>query len=221
MKRKTGKTAWERKQLCEFSYLEEWFFDECIIKNNLEKQYDIVNEYCEFPYFIDFAFLNIKVAVELDGKCHFIHGEKRKDHDKIKDEHLIKNGWKIFRICYNENNVKTINEFLAYISEIKAGKKILENRTYKYKEIKNRKNRKKRTFKKYLEDKRIKNFEKNKPLIEKIKNSNINFSKFGWVKKVAEIIGKKSQKVNCWMKIYMNDFYEEKCFKRKNGSPKR
>lgn len=44
--------------------------------------------------------------------------------------------------------------------------------------------------------------------------SNINFSKFGWVKLAAEIIEIKDQKVGSWMKRNMPDFYNEKCFKR-------
>lgn len=50
-----------------------------------------------------------------------------------------------------------------------------------------------------------------------IENSNINFSKFGWVKEVAKIINKPPQKVNSWMKRMMPEFYENKCFKRKNA----
>ena len=58
---------------------------------------------------------------------------------------------------------------------------------------------------------------KNKPLINLIKNSNINFSKFGWVKQVAKLINKHPQKINAWMKKYMKDFYENNCYKRKTG----
>ena len=126
------------------SYLEQWFYDNVIIKYNLTEKYDIVNELCVYPYFIDFAFQNINVAVELDGKCHFIHGETRNGHDRKKDNFLIEKGWKVFRIGYTENNEETINEFLSYISKIEAGEKILEARVFKYKEIK--KEKKKRTW---------------------------------------------------------------------------
>lgn len=53
------------------------------------------------------------------------------------------------------------------------------------------------------------------PLIDKILNSGIDFSKFGWVGKVSIILNKKPQKVNQWMKKYMPEFYENNCFKRK------
>ena len=51
--------------------------------------------------------------------------------------------------------------------------------------------------------------------IDLVLNSNIDFSRQGWVSKVAKIIDKQPQKVNGWMKRFMNDFYEENCFKRK------
>jgi len=46
-------------------------------------------------------------------------------------------------------------------------------------------------------------------------NSDIDFSKFGWVNNVANIIKQKPQKVKVWMKKYMLDFYNKNCFKRK------
>ena len=49
-----------------------------------------------------------------------------------------------------------------------------------------------------------------------ILNSDIDFSKSGWVSKASKIIGITPQAVSKWMKRNMPDFYEEKCFKRKN-----
>lgn len=56
--------------------------------------------------------------------------------------------------------------------------------------------------------------ERNDPLVEKVLSSGIDFSKMGWVKEVAMLLGKREQKINGWMKKYMPDFYEERCFKR-------
>lgn len=50
-----------------------------------------------------------------------------------------------------------------------------------------------------------------------VKNSNIDFSKFGWVGKVAKLIEVKPQKVSGWMNKYMHEFYHNYCFKRKSG----
>lgn len=68
------------------SYLEAWFYDKVIVRNELESKYDIVNEYCEYPYFLDFAFVNERIDVELDGKYHQI--EDRRKHDEKRAAYL-------------------------------------------------------------------------------------------------------------------------------------
>ncbi|MFA5299168.1 MAG: HNH endonuclease signature motif containing protein [Lutibacter sp.] len=50
-----------------------------------------------------------------------------------------------------------------------------------------------------------------------VKNSDIDFSNFGWVGKVSKIIEVKPQKVGRWMNKYMHEFYHNLCFKRKSG----
>ncbi len=50
--------------------------------------------------------------------------------------------------------------------------------------------------------------------IDMVLTSGIDFTKFGWVTKLSDIIGKKPQRVHKWMKQFMPDFYNEKCFKR-------
>ena len=56
--------------------------------------------------------------------------------------------------------------------------------------------------------------ERNSKYVKIIQESDINFSKFGWVNKVSSIIGIKHQKVNLWMKRMMPEFYENECFKK-------
>ncbi len=51
--------------------------------------------------------------------------------------------------------------------------------------------------------------EKEKINIEIVKNSNIDFSKFGWVTRVAELIKKHPQKINNWMKKYLPEILEK------------
>lgn len=48
----------------------------------------------------------------------------------------------------------------------------------------------------------------------RIKNSSIDFSKHGWVRLAADIIGVRHQHVCKWMRKHMGGFYQEKCFKR-------
>jgi hypothetical protein len=53
-------------------------------------------------------------------------------------------------------------------------------------------------------------------------NSDIEFSKYGWVEKLAKEFNLSPQKINKWMKTHMPEFYYEKCFIRKKelaGAP--
>lgn len=61
---------------------------------------------------------------------------------------------------------------------------------------------------------------KNEPFILEIMNSDINFSRSGWVTKVSKILKIQHQKVLKWMIRFMPEFYEEKCFKRKSSKNK-
>lgn len=62
----------------------------------MPKKFQIVREYSVFPYFIDFAFPQIMLAVEIDGSQHEIKDRKKRDMEK--DIHLNNNGWRVYRI---------------------------------------------------------------------------------------------------------------------------
>lgn len=212
LSKKSGKTAWERRSNGEMSFLEKWFFDEIIVENKLFNKYDVIYDYPVYPYFIDFAFLNIKLAVEVDGKCHFKNGV-RVDHDIKKDNLLVEKGWKVYRIRFDEINDKTKKEFILFLDTIdNAIPKVYGNNLYRYFEIK----KKPRTRKEYFKDSKNKFKEKQLPKIQKVLDADIDFSKHGWVKKLANIIGITSSHINRWMKSYMPEFYEEKCFKKQD-----
>lgn len=99
------------------TYLEEWFHD-ILIKYDLYDKYKIEYNYSLYPYFLDYAFIDLKLDVELDGKWHYTY-ESNILHDKKRNEDLIKQGWKIFRISIDEvNNCndKIETEFLYYLN---------------------------------------------------------------------------------------------------------
>lgn len=96
MKEHPEQTAWRLKNM---SYPEKCF-QKILEDNGLDKKYLIYREYSVFPYFIDFAFINEKLAVEIDGSQHL--EEDRKRRDKKKDALLLSKGWKVLRIAANE-----------------------------------------------------------------------------------------------------------------------
>jgi very-short-patch-repair endonuclease len=117
----------------------EKLFQNLVEKNELAKKYDIVREYSFFPFFIDFAFVNIKLAVEIDGSLHW-KDSVRVQKDKEKDELLISNNWKVYRIpsfLIKNQFEKTEHEFLKYLSMFENQPKqfIFTNEIIKYEEI--------------------------------------------------------------------------------------
>ena len=114
MKEHPEQTAWRLKNM---SYPEKCF-QKILEDNGLDKKYLIYREYSVFPYFIDFAFINEKLAVEIDGSQHL--EEDRKKRDIKKDKLLLSKGWKILRIAANEvthDGVKALNAVLDMLEE--------------------------------------------------------------------------------------------------------
>lgn len=194
----------------------ERFFIEVLKNNGLYDKYNIEQKLSIGKYFLDFAIIDLKLNIEIDGQQHF-----RTDdailHDKIRNEYLINKGWKIYRICWIEMMQKTqeiIEHFINYINNI-------DNETNHYYVIsdivlkRQPKYGTREDYNKILKENKEKyNIEQQK-YIDLVLNSDIDFSKFGWVNKVALIINQRPQKVNIWMKRFMSEFYYTKCFKRK------
>jgi very-short-patch-repair endonuclease len=111
MKNNPDKTAW---RLSNVSYPEKLYIE----SNGLDKKYSIIREYSVFPYFIDFAFVNQMVAIEIDGSQHLL--PERKESDDNKDKLLNDLGWFVVRI--SENEIKTnidevFNKIVSILNE--------------------------------------------------------------------------------------------------------
>ena len=118
MKENPEQTAWRTKNL---SYPEKLFLEK-VYDLCLDKKYSIVREYSVFPFFIDFAFVNEKVAVEIDGSQHLL--PERKERDDKKDELLKEDGWFILRVSENEVKTNINSVFNTIISIINDRPKI-------------------------------------------------------------------------------------------------
>jgi very-short-patch-repair endonuclease len=70
-------------------------------------------------WFIDFADVNRKISIEIDGKQH--EEPIRKNKDLIKDTYLISQGWKVFRIKWKkltkEFREEVKNKLIEILSE--------------------------------------------------------------------------------------------------------
>ena len=89
-----GQSRWNNEP----SYPEKFFIK--VIENEFENK----NYQREFPFFkysLDFAWVNEKKVLEIDGEQHERFNEY-KERDKKKDELLLKNGWKVLRIKWKD-----------------------------------------------------------------------------------------------------------------------
>lgn len=111
MKNNPEKTSWRTKNI---SYPEKLFL-EGLTQLEWDKKYSIIRELSIFPYFIDFAFINEMVAIEIDGSQHLL--AERKENDKKKDNVLIENNWTVIRISEKEVK-KNLDETLKKIELI-------------------------------------------------------------------------------------------------------
>lgn len=207
-----GKSRWNNKQ----SKPEEIF--EKFLNNSGYKRNE--DYYVEFPFSIysaDFYFHKIGLVIEIDG-CQHERFAEYKERDKRKDEIIKNSGCDVFRIvwrniCYDSKyKFEEIYEILKNKEERKI---LIDKFSYKQKSLLNilsdkdkEKLNNKRT---YSEKCRLKREIKFKGKDEIIKNSNINFKKFGWGKEVAKILGISAKKVTAWMRNNMHDFWVKNC----------
>lgn len=218
-------TAFGNRANKKLSYLEQWFYDNIIIKYNLTNNYTIINEYTDSIYFLDFAFINIKLDVELDGKCHFNNDNKRINHDIERDKFLQNKGWNIYRISWYDvkyNEQETIDKFIKllnsnnfiYDKSYYIRHKVLTNKEFKYQQEQRDHKKEQQLLNKQNRINYFKNI-----LIDLEKNSNIDFSKFGWVNKALKYLQERNIQItqlHRTIKLYYPEFFENnKVFIRK------
>jgi len=81
------------------SYPEKVFLDQ-LKKYKITEMFTIIEKLPVSKYFLDFAIVDLKVDIEIDGKQHLRN--EWLDHDKERNEYLKANGWKIYRIAFQE-----------------------------------------------------------------------------------------------------------------------
>lgn len=98
-------SGWKSRKDKSPSYPEQYFIG---LFNN-ENIIGWERDYKVGRWFVDFAFIDLKIALEIDGKQH----EDRKEQDKTKDDFLTNKGWKVYRIKWH-NPINNKNKKLLY-----------------------------------------------------------------------------------------------------------
>jgi very-short-patch-repair endonuclease len=174
-----------------------------------EMNVKFIEEYSPFTehfYSIDIALPDKMIAIEINGNQHYNLNGTLQEYYQHRHNFIISKGWNVYEIHFSKVYSDDIDELINNILE--KNRIILEfdyefwmNSHY------NRKNSE-------LHKKEKLKIENINILKKKLLDSDIDFSKFGWVNKASTLINKQSTKINGWMKKNMLEFYNEKCFKR-------
>lgn len=155
------------------------------------------------PYYLDGYDKERNIAFEYDEPAHY----KKREHDLLKQNYIIeKLNCEFWR--YDEGNnklYKVCDGFKLENFEVKKNKivekKVKIRKEYEMKNV---------PWPKYEFDQRIK-----EERWEIIQNSDIDFSKYGWVGKISKLFGISKNKAGDYIRKNFPEFYKEKCYKRK------
>lgn len=194
MRENPEQTAWRKKNM---SYPEKVFKD-TVYDLGLNNKFLIEREYSVFPYFIDYAFINEKVAVEIDGEQHNL--PERKINDKKKDELLINHGWRVYRITAKKmidepkKVMKNLIEFIG-TSKTKDNCGVIKHVSKKYTPLREDGKKTEKEIKSYIKQRKIKRPPYNK-LIKEIEE--LGYVGIGKKYKVSD------NAIRKWKKFYEN-----------------
>lgn len=163
---------------------------------------------------IDIAFPHIKAGIEINGNQHYDSSGNLKPYYQERHNLIEKEGWKLIEVHYSQCfNEESISKFIDF--DIPYDDSGIIEAYFEQKRI--RDSLKAHTTLPRGEKIRLKTQQKWEAIKDEIFNHSIDFSKHGWVTKVAKILNISPQKINGWMKHYHSDFFEKECFKRKGS----
>lgn len=99
-------------------------YPETYFNNIFNGRFEYKRYYQVSYYQIDFAILNKKIAIEIDGDQHYLDKKIIKS-DSRKNKYLTNNGWDILRIKWSdyqklkkEEKIEYVNDLINYINDI-------------------------------------------------------------------------------------------------------
>lgn len=159
-------------------------------------------------YSLDIAFPHLKIGVEINGNQHYNRNGTLKEYYQKRHDEIERDGWKIIEIHYSQCFDRSIIEsFLNFDVQNNTEQQI------EYVKFVLNKDRTPEINKEKIKSKAYLKWHLKK---DNIFDAGIDFSKFGWVNKVADVLDISPQKVGAWMKKYHPEFYNTQCYKRKS-----
>lgn len=184
---KNGGVWWNSRSKCKRSYAEEW------IERLLKKETSDIKFYEEYhigKWFLDFAWPDRKIGLEIDGAQH--EWTERKQSDAEKDSYCQSLGWTILRLKWSDicNNTQ---QAIAVIKEFVVNSKIID---YQFSV------KKPRILKGYYH---LSEDEWNNRRVQ-ILNSGIDLSKFGWKSKMIKHTGMTKRVIERTIEHFIDEF---------------
>jgi very-short-patch-repair endonuclease len=102
------------------TYAEQYFLDMINFNKKIFNKWTILEKVQFSKYVLDFAILELKLDIEIDGQFH-ITDKKTIAKDKKRNRFLLEQGWRVFRIGWPElkdNREKIIKELCEFIQTI-------------------------------------------------------------------------------------------------------
>lgn len=173
------------------SYPEKYFIS-LFEKERLHDRFKIEEKFPFHRYFLDFAFINEKICLEIDGYQHYIN-EKNIEHDRIRNDFLISKGWRVYRINWSyflKNKDEEIKKFFDFLNS--------SEKIHNYEHILYEKRRSRIEYiEQKMKERREKNREKYEDLIKRF-----DFEQKGWRKILSLELNISESKIKSWIHRY-------------------
>lgn len=191
---------WNSRSNCKRSYAEEW------VKHILEtevKDNTFIEEYHVGRWFLDFAWPNKMIYIEIDGEQH--EWVERKKNDEEKDNYCKELGWKCLRLKWKDicNNTQ---EAIVVIKEFVLNNEVINC------EFKNISKKEQAELDKQKRKEKQENLWKERK--ECILNSGVDLTKYGYVEKLIKTTGYTKKIIENTIKKFPNEL-DNLVFKRK------
>lgn len=162
----------------EASYPEKWLMN--VLKENfgLERDISYIKEFPFYGFYLDFAWPESKLCIEIDGEQHYTDDSQHK-RDLKKDELLRQNNWTEMRVSWQyimkntQSFIKELDKFL----KTKDDKITKESKVFIDQKLKASKEKKEAKEKLWSQR------------INLIKNSGIDLTKYGYIQALVRATG--------------------------------
>lgn len=194
LKENPDKTAWRQKN----PSWPERRFENILERAGLHKEFLIIKERCIYPYYIDFAFEDLKVAIEIDGSQHEL--PEAKIRDRKKEELLLENGWRILRFTASQVQTDPDNVLLELNLFLNSPNKTY-NRVGIYSSMDLKKEQQLKKKQKRTEEKEL--------IKDLVLKSGIKANKRGGIIKLSKILKYTPQSTGRWLRKNMPELFKQ------------